>query len=636
MYTAFYGLREKPFSLSPNPRFLFFADSHREALAHLRYGIDQGEGFIAITGEVGTGKTTLCRTLLEGLDLDTEVAFLFNPARSATELLQSIAQEFGLSPAGRQRHALNDQLARFLLKQRQDGKRVLLIIDEAQNLDADVLEEVRLISNLETANSKLIQILLLGQPELDTKLDSNELRQLRQRISVRWFLTPLTRAETGEYISHRLRVSAEAERDIFTRAALKEIHRFTGGVPRRINLLCDRALLAGYASEQHRIGRKLVKQAEREFMGAKSGRMIQRWRTIGRASLAVALFVFAVLLGLNVGRFAEVRGLIPQLVSDQRPPQSLTSEHAVSGRPGPEFEPLEVAVGVDGVLNVVEIQVGPDGVVALEELGAAVSEPVYSEPVIQELEIHNSSRDVDGLLAANMLAGPVGSRGERLRNTILPGSFLGRLLDHQEAAIARRISRNAVLESFGMPGFNTDPASDEELVESLAEQELSVLRVEAIGLDLLRSLNHPALLEIETELGDMRLIFLQSLGSDSALLSGVTERGGLEVPLSEIEYLWTGDAYVVWETFEEIPDVLVLGQRGEGVLWLQEALVELGYHGREPSGFFDRPTEDSVMSLQTNALIRPDGAVGPQTQMVLYNLLGRYRVPRLHAQEGDG
>ena len=174
MYTAFYGLYEKPFSLSPDPRYLFFSNGHREALAHLRYGIEEGEGFIAVTGEVGTGKSTLCRALIGGFGPETEVALLFNPPRSATELLQSIAQEFGLEPAGHQRHALNDQLNRFLLDRKKLGKRVLLIIDEAQNLDAHVLEEIRLLSNLETASSKLIQIVLLGQPELDRKLDSNE------------------------------------------------------------------------------------------------------------------------------------------------------------------------------------------------------------------------------------------------------------------------------------------------------------------------------------------------------------------------------------------------------------------------------------------------------------------------------
>jgi len=213
MYTAFYGLREKPFMLSPNPRYLYLSESHREALAHLLYGIEQGEGFIAITGEVGTGKTTLCRTLLERMGPATDVAFLFNPSRSGMELLQTIAQEFDLPVDDLTRRELHDQLNRFLLARKGEGRRVLLIVDEAQNLSHGTLEQIRLLSNLETSSEKLIQILLLGQPELDTKLDSHRLRQLRQRISVRWMLKPLSPKDTRRYVLHRLQVAAGMSRD---------------------------------------------------------------------------------------------------------------------------------------------------------------------------------------------------------------------------------------------------------------------------------------------------------------------------------------------------------------------------------------------------------------------------------------
>jgi len=271
MYTEFYGLREKPFSLSPDPRFLFLSDSHREALAHLLYGIEQGEGFIAITGEVGTGKTTLCRTLLQRLEPGSEVAFLFNPQLSGMELLQAIDAEFGLETEGKTRRELMDQLNRFLLTKRQEGRRVLLLIDEAQNLEREALEQVRLLSNLETDTTKLIQIILLAQPELDALLESSELRQLRQRINVRWRLGALSQAETRDYVRHRLRVAAGSAREIFSELALREVHRGSGGIPRVINRICDRALLAGFAAGAAEIGLGTVAEVQREIDGRELG-----------------------------------------------------------------------------------------------------------------------------------------------------------------------------------------------------------------------------------------------------------------------------------------------------------------------------------------------------------------------------
>lgn len=318
MYTAFYDLSEKPFSLTPDPRYLFLASSHREALAHVLYGIDQGEGFIAVTGEVGTGKTTLCRALLHRLSPGTEVAYIFNPAQTGDELLRAIHAEFGLPTAGCTHHELNDQLNQFLLRMKRADRPVLLIIDEAQNLSRDTLEEVRLLSNLETSTSKLIQILLFGQPELDDMLDSKEMRQLRQRIGVRWGLGPMTATETREYVRHRLRIAHGCDRDLFSERALREVHRRTRGVPRLVNLLCDRALLAGYATSSLSIESATVSQAAREILGAHRR---SRWRRVFFRSGAAAAVLIAVL------------GAMAWQQSAARPPWEAPTESAAAPPP---------------------------------------------------------------------------------------------------------------------------------------------------------------------------------------------------------------------------------------------------------------------------------------------------------------
>jgi len=296
MYTSFYGLCEKPFSLTPDPRFLFLSAPHREALAHVLYGIEQGEGFIAITGEVGTGKTTLCRTLLQRLERDTEIAFLFNPTLSGKALVRAISQEVGLDTRGKTRSDLTDQLYEFLLETNRRGRRVLLIIDEAQNLRPETLEEIRLFSNLETTTSKLLQILLFGQPELDEKLESRELRQLRQRISVRWNLRPMTLGETREYVRHRLAVASGSDREVFTDRALREVQRRSRGIPRLINLLCDRALLSGFAAGLAQIGPEQVSTAAKEILGARRRRRFARFFALRRAA-GVALLALTLLAG---------------------------------------------------------------------------------------------------------------------------------------------------------------------------------------------------------------------------------------------------------------------------------------------------------------------------------------------------
>ncbi|MFQ5458658.1 MAG: ExeA family protein, partial [Myxococcota bacterium] len=293
MYESFFNFRERPFNLTPDPKYLFLSGRHREALAHLLYGIRQRSGFILLTGEVGTGKTTLCRALLHALDADTEVALIFNPSLSAEELLQAINREFGLPGQSQSRKALVDELNGHLLARRRTGKNLVLLVDEAQNLSAPVLEELRLLSNLETETEKLLQIVLIGQPELNDLLQRPELRQLDQRMSVRYHLEPLDQGETGEYVSHRLGVASDRSRARFNRRALGALFRYSRGAPRLINIAADRALLVGFTRNRHLIGRGEIRAAVRELSGSLNKDRPGRWLRRGVFAAATLALVAA-------------------------------------------------------------------------------------------------------------------------------------------------------------------------------------------------------------------------------------------------------------------------------------------------------------------------------------------------------
>ncbi|NDY94797.1 AAA family ATPase [Wenzhouxiangella limi] len=270
MYEHFYGLSERPFAITPNPRFVFLSRRHQDALAHLLYGVGTGGsgGFVQLTGEVGTGKTTLCRLVLEKVPENTRVALILNPMLSPPELLRAICSELGIevADAGQSMQQLLDKLYRYLLERHAAGERVVLIVDEAQNMSREGLEQIRLLTNLETATDKLLQILLLGQPELRELLAKPELRQLAQRITARYHLDPLNRDETAAYVLHRLNV-AGASRCPFSDKALRTLYEVSGGVPRLINIIADRTLLAGFARESERIDPGLVRSAAREVSG---------------------------------------------------------------------------------------------------------------------------------------------------------------------------------------------------------------------------------------------------------------------------------------------------------------------------------------------------------------------------------
>lgn len=295
MYLEFFGLSEKPFTITPNPRFLFLSKNHKEVFAHLLYGIRNHSGFIEVTGEVGAGKTTVLRTLFEQLEGDEyRLAFIFNPSLSAQELLRAICRELQIATAASSNGEILDALNDYLLRENQAGRTVVLVIDEAQNLSPAVLEQIRLLSNLETEGDKLIQIVLVGQPELGDLLDRPDLRQLNQRISVRYHLHPIDFDDTRAYVRHRLELAGVRDRELFSAAALRRIFRYSGGLPRLINVLCDRALLVAYSEDARQVDRGEVRTAIAELrrQSRPRGRRLLATAAGLTATMLVAAFIF--------------------------------------------------------------------------------------------------------------------------------------------------------------------------------------------------------------------------------------------------------------------------------------------------------------------------------------------------------
>lgn len=654
MYTAFYGLREKPFALSPDPRFLYLAGSHREALAHLLYGIEQGEGFISVTGEVGTGKTTLCRTLLERLDGDTELAFLFNPSRTALELLQSICAEFGLPAEGLARRAMMHQLNTFLLEQKRRGKRVLLIIDEAQTLSEDTLEQVRLLSNLETSREKLIQILLLGQPELDRKLDERGLRQLRQRISVRGKLDPLSPVETRAYVRHRLSVAAGEPKDLFSGAALKEVHRRTGGIPRLVNQLCDRALLAGYAARAAQIGPRLVREAAREIPDARRGRERREARPTGGGVtsffrpwmfvlLALALVGGALFAGLQVGRSGFAQPMMAALAKNDGEREAGPGEGALPAVAAAAPAPSEIAV------------FDPEGRLVSQPSGArAAGAPAEdASPTVVDLigylpgGVRDQLIDPESLARAeaairNGLSGAAASPAEA---ALSPG-LLPQLVERRVATAALAETHEVLLGRFGRAVVSLEVAlrDPNTLQRAFEARGLSATPFEGGSLDLLRRLDHPFAIPLAPDVDRatdatpraasdrQRWLAVVGFEGDRARVAGLLPGQVVTVGLDELEAHWLETGIVVWESFEPVPPVLASDDEGQGVRWLQRGLAELRFYEGLPTSRYDAATAAAVRRFQADRGLVVDGIAGPLTQIALYASMGRYPVPRLSAR----
>jgi general secretion pathway protein A len=362
MYTHYFSLKQSPFSIAPDPRYLFMSERHREALAHLLYGIGSGGGFVLLTGEIGAGKTTVCRCFIEQIPADCRLAYIFNPRQTVEELLQSICDEFRIAqpaPAASGAGSVKsyvDAINRYLLDSHAQGNNNVLIIDEAQNLSADVLEQLRLLTNLETNERKLLQIILIGQPELRTMLARPELEQLAQRVIARYHLGSLSALETASYVTHRLAVAGATAATPFPRSVMALIYRLTQGVPRRINLLCDRALLGAYVENSREVTRAVLRKAAAEVFADNGAAQAARRRW---PYLVGGVMAGAVISG------AAAWQVLPKLSA---PPAAATAAARTAGQAGPKT--AQVAPKAAPAVPPVVPLTRADANAALRELGA--------------------------------------------------------------------------------------------------------------------------------------------------------------------------------------------------------------------------------------------------------------------------
>ena len=592
MYKRFFGFKERPFKLVPNPAYVYLSRVHEEVLAHLNYAVKYGEGFVAITGEVGTGKTTLCRMFLEGLDENTEVAYIFNPKLDALQLLKAINDEFYLPSSTESVKTLIDDFNTFLLKKKAQGRRVILLVDEAQNLSTDVLEQLRLLSNLETNTSKLLQIILVGQPELGDLLETDRLRQLKQRITLRSHLIPLNLEETQEYIRHRLHIAASRPGVTFSAAACRSVFNYSGGVPRLINITCDRTLLIAFTLGKHRIGKDIVKRAIKELAGKYDQQQSTRkWKKVVLGvTTAVVILAVGIFAAQTLSKY-RTHSVEPALHHKIENPTLDSPPHpSTPPMPGLEDEPSPPAESVT-------MPAPPAPLDALPQMAEE------NEPAVAVLPAQPIVVDLQRTIAAM-----------------------------DDVFHSRSGALKAVLKVWNAPIFldtlSMDSLDNETFFRVTARRsDLETLRVKG-NLNVIRKLNVPAILEFpRSGAGDYRFLSVVGLTDSRVQLSD--NETNFSVSAASLAGLWNGVAYVLWKDFYHFDGVIPISSPGEVILSLKMHLKTLGFPIAEMSAAYDVATRAAVETVQARHGLDPDGMVGPLTKIVLYNEDRSLDIPRL-------
>jgi general secretion pathway protein A len=589
MYAPFFGLSKEPFSIAPDPRFLFMSEQHREALAHLLYGLGGGGGFVLLTGEIGAGKTTVCRCFLEQVPAHCAVAYIFNPKLTAIELLQTVCVEFGVAlPV----HADSvkahvDVLNSFLLAAHAQGRQAVLVIDEAQSLSADVLEQLRLLTNLETAERKLLQIVLIGQPELRDMLARPELEQLAQRVTARYHLGALNLAQTQQYIRHRLSVAGSSANLPFDEAAMVRIHQLSGGVPRRINLLADRALLGAYSQSQARADKSTVAQAAREVFAQKQDHHRPGWPWA--VALALALLLAGAAWWVWLQRAQGPGKAVERAVLSQAAQPATRAEPAASAAPTAATVVAHAASAAPASTAASAAGSAAAPLAALSALSAAASTAIVTATSTSTATATGSAAIAQAAIAqaAPSTAAAVwaAARGQSSAATAW-----------RELALLWNV---AIGEG--------DPCV------AVAQAQLACFRSATGGLPVVRQLARPGWLRLHAPnaaASDNKTAFVLLLALDDGAATLQVGRERLQLSLTTLAQLWRGEFATYWHT----PPGWREGQDASADpalrAWLEQQLAAAGVDA-------SRPLRERLRAYQLAQGLPPDGRAGPMTFMIL-------------------
>lgn len=604
MYKDFFNFRELPFKLVPNPAFLFLSRSHEEALAHLSYAVTQGDGFVEITGEVGTGKTTLCRAFLENLDQQFEAAYIFNPKLDSMQLIKAVNDEFGIDSTPDSIKSLIDILNSFLITRKSAGKKTLLLIDEAQNLSKSVLEQLRLLSNLETTQDKLLQIILVGQPELGEMLDSHDLRQLGQRVTLNCHLSPLTFRETADYIRHRINIASCKVKTGFSHLALRTIYTYSGGIPRLINIACDRALLMAFTLDQKSVSRKTARCAIRELTrrARLNKKPLLKRAAVGSGFLLLVLI--SVLLFLYLPGSLDIRKMLPL-------PDRIADDNATL-----QSEAILLPTTPDTAPGALLSETTDPSLPEAQAIPVAVSgSPMEVKSIKKTHKIDEPS------INAALSSPPPGQDAQDKMQDV--NIFTSR---HDALKTVLNLWQNNTKIS----SYSLRLTDNHEFFRIAAEQNgFSLLRLKA-DLPLVKNLNLPAILELKPlTRASLRYSVLVKIENSRVWLQNGPGLETITLEERDLEQYWTGMAYIPWKNFSNYTGVAPATSPKETILALKKYLKSIGFHKIADNSDYDVPTRRAIQTIQEKNGLKPDGLVGPMTKIILYNQSESWKIPHL-------